>query len=450
MHRLLLLMTTTTYRAGAFLEAASRLGVPVVVGSDQPQVLAAANPGGNLAVNFLAPGKGTRTIVEFAKEHPIRAVLAADDDGVILAAMASAALDLPCNSVEAVSAARNKHRMREILADAGIPSPRFQRVALGEDPEAVARRVPFPCVLKPLCLSASRGVIRADDPSQFTAAFHRVVAILRRPEVAAQAGELAEWILIEDFLPGVEVALEGLLSDGSLKVLAIFDKPDPLEGPFFEETIYVTPSRLPPVILERIVASTVDALKALGLRHGPVHAELRVNDRGARIIEIAPRSIGGLCSRTLRFGDRTTLEELILRHALGFEVTSFPRERQAAGVMMIPIPQAGILRGVLGKAEAEKVSGIEEIRITIPLGQELVPLPEGTRYLGFIFARDGTPERVEASLREAERALAFIIRPPDDTTTGQAASSGEVEVAAPAETSRARPRSGVLAGGSRQ
>ncbi len=444
-------MTTTSYRAGAFLEAASRLGVPVVVGSDQPQVLAAANPGGNLVVNFVAPEEGTRTIVEFVKEHPTLAVLAADDDGVILAAMASAALDLPRNSVEAVSAARNKHRMREILADAGIPSPRFQRVALGEDPEAVARRVPFPCVLKPLCLSGSRGVIRADDPALFAAAFHRVAAILRRPEVAAQAGELAEWILIEDFLPGVEVALEGLLSNGSLKVLAIFDKPDPLEGPFFEETIYVTPSRLPPAIQERIVASTADALKALGLRHGPVHAELRVNDRGAKIIEIAPRSIGGLCSRTLRFGDRISLEELILRHALGFEVNSFPRERQAAGVMMIPIPQAGILRGVLGKAEAEKVSGIEEIRITIPLGQELVPLPEGTRYLGFIFARDGTPERVEASLRGADRALAFIIRPPDDTTTmGQAASSGEDEVPAPAETSRARPRSGVLAGGSRQ
>ncbi len=451
MHRLLLLVTTTTYRAGAFLEAASRLGVPVVVGSEHPQVLAAANPGGNLAVNFLAPEDGTRTIVEFAKEHPIRAVLAADDDGVILAAMASAVLGLPHNVAEAVSAARNKHRMRELLAQAGIPSPSFRRVAIHENPEVIARNVTFPCVLKPLSLSGSRGVIRADDPAEFAAAFTRVVAILRRPEVAAQAGQLAEWILIEDFVPGVEVAVEGLVSDGSLRILTIFDKPDPLDGPFFEETIYVTPSRLSTATQEMIFACTADALKALGLQNGPVHAELRVNERGAWIIEIAPRSIGGLCSRTLRFGDGVSLEELILRHALGLQVESFERERHAAGVMMIPIPRAGILREVRGREEAERVSGVEEILLTIPPGQELVPVPDGTRYLGFIFARGETPERVEASLREAHRRLIVFITPPGDIPTdAHSLSSAQVEGAALAEGKRTRHRPALLAGGSRR
>jgi biotin carboxylase len=279
----------------------------------------------------------------------------------------------------------------------------------------VAGRVGFPCVVKPLFLSASRGVIRANDPDEFVAAFGRLAAILRRPEVAAQGGLLARQVLVESYIPGVEVALEGLLSRGKLRVLAIFDKPDPMEGPFFEETIYVTPSRLPDSVQQSVVACTAQAVAALGLEHGPIHAELRVNDQGPWILEIAPRSIGGLCSRALRFGEGISLEELILRHAMGLEVDSISRERQAAGVMMIPIPQAGVLREVRGQPEAQRVQAIEEIRLTIPVGTEVVPLPEGARYLGFIFARAETPDRVEAALRDAHRRLEFIITPPCKT-----------------------------------
>jgi biotin carboxylase len=412
MERLLLLMTTNTYRASAFIEAAQRLGVPVVVGSDREQILSAANPGGHLTLNFLAPEQASGAIVAFAKQYPIQAVVSADDDGAILAAMAAAALGLRHNPVDAVTAARDKHRMRAVLVAAGLPSPHSTLVSIDEDPEEAARRVSFPCVVKPLFLSASRGVIRADDPAQFVAAFQRVVAILRRPEVAVQGGALAQQILVETFIPGIEVAVEGLLSEGKLKVLALFDKPDPLEGPFFEETIYVTPSRHPAPVQQSVVACTAEAVNALGLRHGPVHAELRVNDQGPWILEMAPRSIGGLCSRTLRFGAGISLEEMILRDAMGLEVASLEREGRAAGVMMIPIPQAGTLREVRGQDEARRVPGIEEIRITIPVGHEVVPLPEGTRYLGFIFARDDTPDRVEAALREAHRRLTFIISPP--------------------------------------
>ena len=428
MNRLLLLMTTATYRASAFLEAARRLDVPVVVGSDREQALAAASPAGHLMLDFLVPEKATGAIVEFAKHYPIRAVVSADDDGAILAAMAAAVLGLPHNAVDAVVAARNKHRMREVLAAAGVPSPRSELVSIDEEPHDVARRVVFPCVVKPLFLSASRGVIRADDPAQFAGAFRRLTAILRRPEVAAEGGPLAQQVLVETFIPGIEVALEGLLSEGKLRVLALFDKPDPLEGPFFEETIYVTPSRLPAPLQQAIVACTEDAVTALGLQRGPVHAELRLNDQGPWILEIAPRSIGGLCSRALRFGEGISLEELILRDAMGLEVASLQREKQAAGVMMIPIPQAGILREVRGQDEARHVRGIDEIRITIPVGQEVVPLPEGTRYLGFIFARDETPDRVEAALWEAHRQLTFHIAPPTDRVEGIGGSSRESSV----------------------
>ena len=409
--RILLLATTNTYRAGAFLDAARRLGAPVVVGSNRPQVLAAANPAGHLILDFLDIDGSLRAILEFSKRYPIEAVIGADDESVLLAAAAAAALGLRHNPVAAVSAARNKLVMRERLSEAGIPSPGFARVPLDADPVRSATGRSYPCVLKPLFLSASRGVIRVDDPEQFVAAFRRIAAILRGPDVAAPGGEWAREILVEDYLPGTEVALEGLLTGGRLRALALFDKPDPLEGPFFEESIYVTPSNLGLRERDRITASAAEAAGALGLVEGPLHAELRVGPSGPRLLEIAPRSIGGLCSRTLRFGDGVSLEEVILLHALGSDVNGLERERAAAGVMMIPIPCVGVLRQVAGEEEARSVPGIEEIRLTIPIGQEVVPLPEGARYLGFIFARAESSREVEGALREAHRRLRFTIIP---------------------------------------
>jgi hypothetical protein len=226
-------------------------------------------------------------------------------------------------------------------------------------------------------------------------------------------------LLVEAFIPGREVAIEGLLTDGTLRVLTIFDKPDPLDGPFFEETIYVTPSRFPAALQGAMAACVSDMAAALGLRHGPVHAELRLNEHGPWPLEIAPRSIGGLCSRTLRFGSGLSLEDLLLRHAFGQDVRSLEREKQSTGVMMIPIPRAGILRQVGGVEVARQVPGIDDIRITIPIGHEVIPLPEGSKYLGFIFARDDTPAAVEAALRESHRRLSVVITPADEAL-GQA------------------------------
>ena len=216
---------------------------------------------------------------------------------------------------------------------------------------------------------------------------------------------------MERFIPGVEVALEGLLNHGELNTLALFDKPDPLDGPFFEETIYVTPSRLPAETQRAIQVCAARAATALGLRDGPVHAELRLDAEGPLMLEIAARSIGGLCSRTLRFGTGLTLEEIILRHALGLPIESLEREGRAAGVMMIPIPRAGTLEGVEGLDEARAVPLIEDLTISAHTGEELVPLPEGHRYLGFIFSRADTPAQAEAALRQAHACLSFVIRP---------------------------------------
>lgn len=410
MARLLLLIPTTSYRAADFLDAARRLDVDVVVGSNHRQVLEKFSAGGALTVDVHDPEGASGQILAYAREHPLDAIVSTDDDAAVLAAKTSAALGLKHNPPEAVQATRNKHELRRLLAEAGLPSPPFGLVGVGDDPARAARNAPFPCVLKPLALAASRGVIRADDEAQFTSAFHRIVKILSERDVAA-LGEAARRILVEGYVPGAEVALEGLLDRGQLHVLALFDKPDPLEGPYFEETIYVTPSRLPETAQKEVGAATRQALRAIGLEDGPIHAELRVNDDGVWVIEVAARSIGGLCSRVLRFGTGIRLEELILRHAIGLPIESLERERRPAGVMMIPIRRAGILRRVRGLGEARKVKGIEGVRITIPLGQRVEPLPAGDRYLGFMFARAATPGAVEAALREAHRRIDFVIEP---------------------------------------
>jgi biotin carboxylase len=338
-------------------------------------------------------------------------VVGVDDDSAVVAAGVARALGLRQNSVPASAAARNKAQMRARLAFKGVPVPRFRLYQRGEtEPAKAASEADYPCVLKPTFLAASRGVIRADDRASFAAAWSRIASILDQPDVAARGGEAAQEILVEEFVPGREVAVEGILDGGRLSVLALFDKPDPLDGPFFEETIYVTPSRLPAAVQDAITSVAGQAAAALGLSDGPVHAEVRVDGSRVVVIELAARSIGGLCSRTLRFGTGMSLEEVILRHALGMPADA-TRESAAAGVMMLPIPRAGVFDRMDGLDEARAVTGIEEVTITMRPGQELVPLPEGSRYLGFLFSRSASPEEAERALREAHRRLRVVYLP---------------------------------------
>jgi biotin carboxylase len=409
MPRILLLIPTTNYRTEAFLDGARRLEVDVTIASEQPNTLGEQNPAGLLTLDFRDPEAAARRAVEFARRHRIDAVVGVDDQTTVQAAVIAEALSLPHNPPASVLASRNKYRMRQHLRQQGVPVPRFACFSIDEDPASVAVQVPYPCVVKPLVLSASRGVIRADDAAGFVAAFRRLAAILRTPEIAT-FGEDARQVLVESFIPGQEIALEGLLIQGELRVLCLFDKPDPLDGPFFEETLYVTPSRLPASVQASVSDVTAQAARALGLQEGPIHAELRVNEEGPWVIEVNPRSIGGRCSRVLRFGARMSLEEIILRQALRMEIPSLEREPQPAGVMMVPIPRGGVLREVRGREEARTVPGVEEVMITAHRGQRLVPLPEGASYLGFLFARADTPERVEMALREAHRRLEFVIQ----------------------------------------
>ena len=415
--RILILASKLGYQTRAFTDAAKKLNLEISFGTDRCHKLDDPWSDNALALHFESPQTAAAEIVAHVGSSPPDAIVALGDRATTAAAYAARSFGLRNNSPESVELCRNKLRQRETLRRASLPVPDFFDFALAENLDAVVSRAKFPCVLKPLSLSASQGVIRANNPAEFREAVRRIRALLESPEIQVLREPNLDRILVEGYVPGREVAIEGLLTNGKFRALAIFDKPDPLEGPYFEETIYVTPSRLPQADQAALLDCAARSIAALGLATGPVHAEFRVNDNGPRengqwVIEIAPRPIGGLCAQALRFGgERIPLEELILRHALQMEGSDLNREAAAAGVMMVPVPRSGILEDVKGIELAEKVAGIESICITGRIHDYVAAWPEGSSYLGFIFSRAETPAAAEAALREAHANLEFILTP---------------------------------------
>lgn len=405
MPRILIVAPATSYRLVPYLEAAARLGAQALVASPGAQALV-GTPAIGIGIDHRDPGTALTKILEQVARTPVDAVVATDDPVVELAARAAERLGLPHNPPHAAAVSRRKDLARERLRVHGVTAPRFTRIDLKASLAAQAETVSFPCVLKPLALSGSRGVIRVNDAGEFARAAARIGLIVRHESDEAER----HYLLAEEFIPGFEIAVEGMLTAGELEVLAVFDKPDPLDGPYFEETYYITPSRLGAEVQQQACAAVAAACRAYGLREGPVHAELRVNERGAWIIEVAARTIGGMCGRLLRFGTGLGLEELVLRQALGLPVRK-TAEAGGAGVLMIPIPQAGILRRVEGLLAAQQITYIEAVRIDVRDGYELVPLPEGDAYLGFIFARAPTPRQAEDALRQAHTCLRVVVAP---------------------------------------
>ena len=416
MKRVLLLATTTGYQIRSFGEAAERLGVRLVFASDRCDRLEDPWWDAAIPVRFHDMPSSVEAVVasfrgQAADERP-DGVIAVGDRPTVLAAHVSAALDLPGNPPAATETSRNKLAARRAFAAAGLLTPRFEVVSVSES-QSPHTSLAYPVVVKPLALSGSQGVIRADDAESLAQAMDRVSRLLRTTDIAIERENAHEYVLIETFIPGKEYAVEGVLTDGAFQVFTIFDKPDSLDGPFFEETIYVTPSRASNETQKAIVGAIASAIRILGLRHGPVHAECRVNDQGIYVLEVAPRPIGGLCSKAIRFftgdGGFATLEEVLLRHALGEPVDTYRRINRASGVMMIPIPRRGVYRGVSGVGNARRITGIDDVIITAKPDSTLVPLPEGRSYLGFIFATGDSPASVEEALRRAHERLDFSI-----------------------------------------
>jgi biotin carboxylase len=398
--RLLLIGATTGYQTRVFAAAAERLGYELILATDRCHVL--DDPWGDraIALRFEDPEGAAQTLANAR----VDGIVAVGDRPAYIAALAAQRLGIPYHSPDSVAASRNKFLARERFRAAGLLVPEFHRLPLSEGPERAALQARYPSVLKPLGLSASRGVIRADNPSEFVIAFRRIENLLADPDIARLHEEEDRFLQVETFIEGCEFALEGLLTGGRLRMLAIFDKPDPLDGPFFEETIYITPSRQDPSTQRAIIQTTEAAIGALGLSHGPIHAEMRVNSRGVWMLEVAARPIGGLCARVL-----PGLEALILRHAAGVDAGSIAMPAPASGVMMIPIPREGIYVDAGGLDQARADPSIEDVIITAKPGQKLIQLPEGASYLGFIFARGESGDAVDRALRSAHEHMRFEV-----------------------------------------
>jgi biotin carboxylase len=485
MTRVLILATTTGYQTRAFGEAAERLGVELVFATDRCHLIEDPWQDGAVAIRFYDQDASVAAILAAAADRPIDGIVVVGDRPAVIAAGAAQALGIPWHPPDAAAIAIHKLRTRERLRAAGLPVPWWHAFSLSDRsslPAAVTQIAgaqslqspnspipslqspqsptpnpqspPFPCVLKPAALSGSRGVMRADNADQLSAAVDRLRTLMQSPDVRAERNEAHDTALVEGFIPGREYAIEALMHHGALHVLAIFDKPDPLDGPFFEETIYLTPSTAAEPDQRALVDAVTRAAAAIGLRHGPVHAECRLNANGVFVLEVAPRPIGGLCARALRFAPISDdairpitsrqfpqspqslqspqsptstpqspqsptpnpqspipFEELLLRHALGDAVETWRREDDASGVMMIPIPRRGIYRGVDGVDAARAVPHVDDVRITAKPDQLLIPLPEGASYLGFVFARAAHRGDVERALRDAHARLTFHIAP---------------------------------------
>src|SRR6266478_6066805 len=408
------------YQTRSFESAARRLNVQLAYVTDRCHELTDPWNDNAIAARFANPEEAAATAMQSLRGKSLHAILALGDAPAVAAAYAARGLGLRANHPAAVEACLNKFRMREVLRDAGLFDPPtnfwFRRIALSPEPEPALLGIQFPCVLKPLSLSASQGVMRANNREEFREAARRLARLLEHPDLQMKNPSSLRDALVEEYIPGAEVAVEGILVDGELKSLAIFDKPDPLEGPFFEETIYVTPSRLSARQQTAVHRCATQAMRAIGLTHGPVHAEFRINEQGVWPIEVAPRPIGGMCAASLAFvwpehSEPIALEELILRHAIGEDISQWEREPAASGVMMIPVPASGILEKVAGTDEAKRVQHIADVQITARLHDEILAWPQGSSYLGFIFAKAESPASAEQALREAHWKLHFQVQP---------------------------------------
>lgn len=432
MPRLLLFTAKLGYQTRSFDAAARKLGVDLVFVTDRCHQL--DDPWGDRAipVHFETPDAAAYAVLETVRAQKVDAVLALGDRPAVAAAYVARGLGIPHDHPASVEACRSKLRMREVFREAGLRVPWFRAVSVIPNPEPSLLGTTYPCVAKPLSLSASQGVLRANSREEFIAAVERIRRLLESPEIRATREPNLDQILVEGYIPGREVAVEGLLTDGKLRILAIFDKPDPLEGPYFEETIYVTPSRLSASQQREIERCAVDSIRALGLSHGPVHAEFRINEEGVWPLEVAPRPIGGLCARALRFAPNDAsetigLEELLLRHAVGFSGADWPRELAASGVMMIPVPRSGVFERIEGEDAARSVPGITSLEITARLHDYIAAWPEGSSYLGFLFATANTAAEVEEAIRAAHAKLRFelVTRfPVEHPVTGRLPAAG--------------------------
>ncbi|MBS1256004.1 MAG: Alanine--anticapsin ligase [Deltaproteobacteria bacterium] len=397
----ILIIPSASYRSNAFMNAADKLDLKILVVTDNSQVFSDQFPDNIITMNFDHWTEKLDEISEWSDRFNLMAVIGVDEESILLAAIFSQYLGIEHNSIESVMRTKNKLLMRFELKKARMNCPWFRSFSIEKLPDDIIEEINFPCVIKPTFLSASQGVLRVNNEQEFKEGFQILTDLLSQKKIKKRGGEEANYIMVEEYIPGNEVSIEGIVSQGKLKILAIFDKPEPLEGPTFEETIFVTPTTLSGSMQSSLYETAQQAMETLGIVKGPVHIEVRINSNGNYILECASRSIGGMCSKILEFQGGMSLEELILRSSLGRNIEKSNLSDTAKGVMMMPIKNSGKLKEMRGVEEAISVDGITDLQITIKPGEMLDPLPKGDRYLGFLFAEGKNQEMVIKDLKNA-------------------------------------------------
>tara|TARA_B100000029_G_scaffold205290_1_gene203248 strand:- start:93 stop:1346 length:1254 start_codon:yes stop_codon:yes gene_type:complete len=405
----ILIIPSASYRTGPFMNAIKKLDLKVLVISDKSQVFSGKYPDNLIIINFNHWKDKSVEISKWAKNNGLKAVIGVDEESIVLAANLSNFLNVDHNSIESVLLTKNKYLMRTELKKTGLCSPWFKIFSIYESSNKIINEISFPCVIKPTFLSGSRGVMRVNTKKELSEGIKTLNELLSLDELRKRGGKQSDYIMIEEYIPGKEVAIEGIVSEGKLTMLAIFDKPELLEGPTFEETIIVTPSVLTKKIQYSLLETLQVVVKALGIVKGPVHAEARINKNGNYILECASRSIGGLCSKVLEFQGGISLEELILRSYLGRNIEKSKLIGNARGVMMMPTEKKGILKEIGGVKDALVVNGVTDLQITVKPGEKLQPLPKGDRYLGFIFAEGNDQEFVINALKNAWSKIEIVL-----------------------------------------
>lgn len=394
--RVLVVLPTETYRAADFVNAARATGVELAIASESDLPLVASDR--QVLIDCAQVHQSAEAIAALASTTPVDAIIAADDAGVEIAALASELIGLPTSPAGSVHATLDKSLMRASLLAAEIAQPRFEVVGVG-GAAAAAERIGYPVVTKPRTRTASIGVVRSNDAGDLEIA----AGIAERHQ---RADDGSATILVEEYLDGPEISLEGMVWDGVVETLAIFDKPDQPSGPFFPESTFVTPSTLSRREVAEVEATVQRATRAIGLTHGPIHAELRIVAAVPKVLEIAGRSIGGLCGRALTFGLMgDSIESLLIRQSLGMRRVGSSRQPGASGVLMIPIERSGTLTSVTGLDRAAEIEGVWNVEMTVPLGADVVAPPHGDRYLGFVFARSHDRATTVRALRTAASVI---------------------------------------------
>ncbi len=384
MKKLLLVIPENSYKSNDFVVAAEKLGIDFLIITDSEQVSSKFSD--TVIINKFDAELNKNNL---KKLKDVTHVLPVDHSALKFSGYLVDLLEVKGNKLESINLSMNKYESRKIfnsLLDIKVNNEIIKNI---DDVNTFINKNGT-SVLKPIYGTASKSVLKINNVEKNKEQIEKLMQDCFDQD-----------LVIEEYIDGKEYALEGTIINSELKKIVIFDKPVEYKHPYFEESIYITPSELSSEAEKRVVSIVDKACKKIGLEDGPVHVEFKINENQIFIIEINPRMIGGLCSRCLSFGlFKVSLEEIILHAFMNNELKNIELLNNYVGVLMIPTPKSGKFISI-NKEELENIPNISNVEITVPEGSDLLEPPYGDKYLGFAFSQGIDKKTVNESLLTA-------------------------------------------------